>query len=116
MFSTSGNAHPSNKCVFQFQLYKSYEQAKQEVEKLREELYPNLFAEASNEPSDNPNLDTIPEDANEHTDTNDFTEDTSEAQGSDDEVRGRNLDEDENTDAGESLDEVRGMQIYMSFG
>lgn len=94
-------------------LYKNYEQAKEEVEKLQQELYPNLFSENSEGDA----LGTIAEEGNEQTDTNnDNTEDTSEAFGSDDEVRKRYGDEDENensqdedgTDAGiEAMDDVR---------
>lgn len=76
-------------------LYKSYEQSKEEVAKLQQELYPNLFSE--NNESDAA-LGTIAEEGNEHTDTNnDYTEDTSEALGSDDEVRKRRSDDDENS-------------------
>lgn len=95
------------------QLYKSFEQAKDEVEKLRQELYPNLYsASVGDDAADvnNSTLDTIAEDTNELTDTNnDFTEDTSEPLVSDDEVRGRNMDEEEgdnNTDSGEFIDDV----------
>lgn len=71
-------------------MYKDYEHAQNEVEKLRQDLYPNLYA-ANDETSDASKLETIAEDTNDLTDTNnDFTEDTSEAHGSgsDDEVRG----------------------------
>lgn len=76
-------------------LYKSYEQAKEEVEKLQQELYPTLFSETSENESA---LGVIAEEGNELTDTNnDNTEDTSEAFGSEDEGRQRHADEDENT-------------------
>lgn len=58
---------------------------------MRQDLYPNLYA-ANDETSDASKLETITEDTTDLTDTNnDFTEDTSEAHGSgsDDEVRGR---------------------------
>lgn len=94
-------------------LIKGYEQAKEEVEKLQQELYPNLYATTENGEGES-NLDTIAEEGNEQTDTNnDYTEDTSEAQGSDDEVRQRHAEDEENeqddydTDAAiEELDEV----------
>lgn len=79
-------------------MYESYEQAQAEVEKLRQELYPNLYA-TNDENSDASKLETIAEDAADLTDTNnDFTEDTSEAHGSgsDDAVRGRMDDGEEN--------------------
>lgn len=67
-------------------MYKNFEQALLEIEKIRQELYPNLYSSPDENGS---NLDVIPED--DMTDTNnDFTEDTSEAQVSDDEVRGKN--------------------------
>lgn len=98
---------------FLFQLYKSFDQAKEEVEKLRLELYPNLYSSTSNE-KDGSTLEPIAENANELTDTvsnNDLTEDTSEAFASDDEVRGPSRDEDEedldNSDEEEYLDEVK---------
>lgn len=76
-------------------LYKSYDQAKEEVAKLQQELYPNLFSE--NNESEGA-LGTIAEEGNEQTDTNnDNTEDTSEALGSDDEVRQRRTDDEENS-------------------
>lgn len=78
-------------------LYKSYEQAKEEVEKLQQELYPTLFSETSENESA---LGVIAEEGNELTDTNnDNTEDTSEAFGSDDEGRQRHA-EDEEGEAG----------------
>lgn len=92
-------------------MFKSYEHAKDEVEKLRLELYPLLYS--GGEPTDG--LETIQEDGFEQTDTNnEFTEDTSEAFGSDDEVRGENLDEDgddnnnfhQDADGDEYADEV----------
>lgn len=70
-----------------------YEEAKAEIEKMQRELYPNLFAEASNEDG---GLGVIPEEMSEQTDNNDFTEDTSEAQASDDEMPDRRTDIDEN--------------------
>lgn len=74
-------------------LFKSFEQAKEEIEKLQMELYPNLF---TSENTANGDLDTITEEGNEQTDTNnDNTEDTSEAFGSDDEIRQRHADEDD---------------------
>lgn len=77
-------------------LYKSYEQAKEEVEKLQLELYPNLFSENSDGDAA---LGTIAEEGNDqHTDTNnDYTEDTSEAFGSDDDGRQRHAEDDENS-------------------
>lgn len=76
-------------------LYKSYEQAKEEVEKLQQELYPKLFSETGDSESA---LGTISEEGNEHTDTNnDNTEDTSEALGSDEDVRQRHAEDDENS-------------------
>lgn len=91
-------------------MYKSYEQAKEEIEKLRQELYPQLFSN-SNEKNENPSLEPIAEDTNELTDThNDLTEDTSEAFASDDEVRGLERNEDDedqnNTDDRESIEQV----------
>lgn len=84
-------------------LYKSYEQAKEEVEKLQQELYPNLLAATEN---GDPNMDTIAEETNEYTDTNnDNTEDTSEAQGSDDDVRQRHADEEDGEEEEEENDE-----------
>lgn len=76
-------------------LYKSYEQAKEEVSKLQQELYPNLFSENA----DGDSLGTIAEEGNEQTDTNNdyYTEDTSEAMGSDDEVRQRRTSDNENS-------------------
>lgn len=79
-------------------MYKNYEHAQAEVEKLRQELYPNLYA-GNDESADASKLETITEDGADLTDTNnDFTEDTSEAQGSgsDDAVRGRMDDGEEN--------------------
>lgn len=78
-------------------LYKNYEQAKEEVEKLQQELYPNLFSETSEAESA---LGVIAEEGNEQTDTNnDYTEDTSEAFGSDEEAgRQRHAEDDENSD------------------
>lgn len=76
-------------------LFKTFEQAKEEIEKLQMELYPNLFSTTEN--AANGDLDTITEEGNDQTDTNnDNTEDTSEAFGSDDEIRQRHADEDEN--------------------
>lgn len=79
-------------------MYQSYEHAQVEVEKLRQELYPNLYA-TNDDATEASKLETIAEDANDLTDTNnDNTEDTSEAHGSgsDDEVRGRMDDGEEN--------------------
>lgn len=78
----------SNKiCIIFSQLFRSYEQAQDEVEKLRQELYPNLFAPQSTDGEGASNLQTIAEDANELTDTNnEYTEDTSEAYASDDDI------------------------------
>lgn len=98
-------------------MYKGFEQAQEEVEKLRQELYPNLYAsqEGTEDSSGLSNLQTIAEDTNELTDTNnEFTEDTSEAYASDDDVRGGENNEDEdmeneddlNTDNEDGLDEV----------
>lgn len=91
-------------------LYKGCEHAKEEVEKLQLELYPNLFSENSDAESA---LGTIAEEGAEHTDTNnDYTEDTSEALGSDDEVRQRHADEEDENDeygtdaAADALDDV----------
>lgn len=76
-------------------LYKSYDQAKEEVEKLQQELYPNLFSETGDGES---GLGVIAEEGNELTDTNnDYTEDTSEAFGSDDEGRKRHAEDDEHS-------------------
>lgn len=98
-------------------MYKGFEQAQEEVEKLRQELYPNLYAsqEGADESSGLSNLQTIAEDTNELTDTNEFTEDTSEAYASDDDVRGGENNEDDdmeneddlNTDNEDGLNEVR---------
>lgn len=103
-------------------MYKSFDQAKEEVAKLREELYPNLFSSNASERENGPTLESIAENANELTDTvsnNEFTEDTSEAFASDDEVRGPARHEDEgdqdNSDAVESSDEVRIFQISENF-
>lgn len=92
-------------------LYKSFEQAKEEVEKLQQELYPTLFSTVENGEGDN--LETIAEESNDQTDTNnDYTEDnTSDALGSDDEVRQRPTGEEDNdeygTDAGiDDMDDV----------
>lgn len=77
-------------------LYKSYEQSKEEVAKLQQELYPNLFSETNESES---GLGTIAEEGNTDT-NNDNTEDTSEAGdalGSDDEVRQRRTDDEENS-------------------
>lgn len=65
---------------------------------MRQELYPNLYSsqEAGADGEGVSNLQTISEDNTELTDTNnEFTEDTSEAFGSDDEVRGGENIEDE---------------------
>lgn len=76
-------------------MYKNYEQAKEEVEKLQQELYPNLFNENSEAESA---LGSIAEEGAEQTDTNnDNTEDTSEAFGSDDDARQRHAEDDENS-------------------
>lgn len=103
-------------------LYKSYEYAKEEVEKLQQELYPTLFSENNETESA---LGTISEEGNEHTDTNnDYTEDTSEALGSDDEVRQRHAEDEENspendeygTDAGadaDALDDVSSIHFQI---
>lgn len=110
--------------VFFFQLFKSYDQAKEEVEKLRQLLYPNLNAPNSHDGAGDAadfssvaasgDLDTITEDA-ELTDTNnDLTEDTSEAVGeSDDEVRGgqNEDDDDEDDDEGAEADE-RNVKVF----
>lgn len=77
-------------------LYKNYEQAKEEVEKLQQELYPTLFSESNESES---TLGTIAEEGNDHTDTNnDYTEDTSEALGSDDDARQRHAEDDDDDD------------------
>lgn len=101
--------HRIERSIFLFQLYKSYEHAQNEVEKLRQEIYPNLYDETS----DASKLETITEDTTDLTDTNnDFTEDTSEAHGSgsDDEVRGRNLDDGDENNSG-SDNEGDGEQV-----
>lgn len=75
-------------------MYKSYEDAQAEVDKLRQEFYPNLFTVSDDASS---KLDTIAEDMTDLTDTNnENTEDTSDApgSGSDDAVR-RGTDEGE---------------------
>lgn len=90
-----------------FQIYQSYEHAQTEVEKLRQELYPNLFA-ANDDATDASKLETIAEDVTDLTDAyNDFTEDTSEAHGSgsDDEVRGRMDDGEENISRSDDEDD-----------
>lgn len=75
-------------------MFKTYEQAQEEVEKLRQELYPNLYSASGTDGEDVSNLQTISEDTAELTDTNnEYTEDTSEAYASDDEIRVR-LDDD----------------------
>lgn len=80
-------------------MYKSFEQSQLEIERIRLELYPNLYSSTDENGS---NLDVIPED--ELTDTNnDFTEDTSEAQESDDGVRGKN---DDMENSGDENDDV----------
>lgn len=79
-------------------MYQSYEHAQIEVEKMRQELYPNLYA-TNDETGDASKLETIAEDGADLTDTNnDFTEDTSEAHGSgsDDAIRGQMDDGEEN--------------------
>lgn len=80
-----------------FQLFKSYEQSKEAVEKLRLQLYPTLF-QANNKDGggdfgDINSLEPIVEDAEL---SNELTEDTSEAVGeSDDAIRGRNENDDD---------------------
>lgn len=84
--------------------YNSYEQAKEEVEKLQLELYPILFKEDSTSPMD---LDTIAEEGAEATDTNnDYTEETSEALGSDDDDDRQRHAEEEDDDEEEEDEEV----------
>lgn len=73
------------------------------MEKLRQELYPNLYAAPSGDGDGVSNLQTISEDASELTDTNnEYTEDTSEAYASDDEIRARPDDDMENEDESKS--------------
>lgn len=83
-----------------FQLYKNYEQAKEEVEKLRQQLYPNLYTPTNLDGAgDVSDLNTIVEDG-ELTDNtaNELTAEdtTSEAVGeSDDEIRGCRQEDDD---------------------
>lgn len=90
--------HYFKECILairpKLKLYQSYEQAKEEVSKLQQELYPNLFSENETDA-----LGTIAEEGHDHTDTNnENTEDTSEALGSDDEVRQRRTDDENSPD------------------
>lgn len=79
-----------------FQLYKSYEQAKEEVEKVRQQLYPNLYTPTNLDGAgDVSDLNTIVEDG-EITDNTTAEDTTSEAIGeSDDEVRGCRQEDDD---------------------
>lgn len=106
-------------------MFKTFEQAKEEVEKLRLELYPNLYSpqDENGDETELSNLQTIAEDNNEMTDTNEFTEDTSEAFGSDDEIRGGEIvDEEEleneddlNSENGDTMDEEVIYWKYLNF-
>lgn len=90
-----------SKFFFFSQLFKSYEQAKEAVEKLRLQLYPSLFQstvkDGAGDFGDASALEPIVEDAEL---SNELTEDTtSEAVGeSDDAVRGENDEEDDDED------------------
>lgn len=90
-----------------FQLFKSYEQAKEAVEKLRLQLYPTLFQSAGKDGGGDfgeiNSLEPIVEDAEL---SNELTEDTtSEAVGeSDDNVRGENDNDDDDDDDDDSVE------------
>lgn len=88
-----------------FQLFKSYEQAKEAVENLRLQLYPTLFQSSSGggDVGELNSLEPIVEDAEL---SNELTEDTtSEAVGeSDDAVRGENENDEDDDDDDESVE------------
>lgn len=93
--------------IFFPQLYKSYEQAKEAVEKLRLQLYPSLFQstvkDGAGDSGDVNSLEPIVEDAEL---SNELTEDTtSEAVGeSDDAVRGENENDEDDDDDEDSVE------------
>lgn len=92
---------------FCFQLFKSYEQAKEAVEKLRLQLYPTLFQSSAKDGGGDfgeiNSLEPIVEDAEL---SNELTEDTtSEAVGeSDDAVRGENENDEDDDDDDDSVE------------
>lgn len=89
-------------------LYRNYEHAKEEVEKLQQELYPNLGNMAEMD------LDSIAEECPDQTDTNnDNTEETSDALGSDDEERQPHAEDEENADESEDVNHSR--QYFICF-
>lgn len=112
--------HLTHKRVFNFvifQLFKTYEQAKEAVEKLRLQLYPTLFQSTSKDGGgdfgDVNSLEPIVEDAEL---SNELTEDTtSEAVGeSDDAVRGENENDDDDDDDDEDSVERTVCQFFLA--